>query len=73
MAGPGRVELAILGQTLTVRTEASPEHLRDLAAYLEERVAEVRRVFTGPGKRVIYLAEITYRGDYVHLEMDLKG
>ena len=21
---------------------------------------------------VIYLAEVTYRGDYIHLEMDLK-
>ncbi|HSF03519.1 MAG TPA: cell division protein ZapA [Solirubrobacterales bacterium] len=48
MAGPGRVELTILGQTLTVRTEASPEHLRALAAYLEERVAEVRRVVRDP-------------------------
>ena len=48
MAGPGRVELTILGQTLTVRTEASPEHLGDLAAYLEERVAEVRRVVRDP-------------------------
>ena len=48
MAGPGRVELTILGQTLTVRTEASPEHLRALADYLEERVAEVRRVVRDP-------------------------
>jgi cell division protein ZapA (FtsZ GTPase activity inhibitor) len=35
---PGRVEITLLGQTLTVRTEASPEYLRQLAAYLEERV-----------------------------------
>jgi cell division protein ZapA (FtsZ GTPase activity inhibitor) len=48
MAGAGPVELTILGQTLTVRTEASPEHLRALAAYLEERVAEVRRVVRDP-------------------------
>ena len=35
-------------------------------------VAEVRRVMQGPDGTVIYLAEVTYRGDYIHLEMDLK-
>lgn len=35
-------------------------------------VAEVRRVFTAPDGTVIYLGEVTYRGDYIHLEMDLK-
>ena len=37
----GRVELSLLGQTLTVRTEAPPEYIRRLAAYLEERVTEL--------------------------------
>ena len=36
---PGRVELTLLGQALTVRTEADPEYVRTLARYLEERVA----------------------------------
>jgi cell division protein ZapA (FtsZ GTPase activity inhibitor) len=36
---PGRVELTLLGQALTVRTEADPEYVRSLARYLEERVA----------------------------------
>ena len=35
---PGRVELTLLGLTLTVRTEAEPEYVRTLARYLEERV-----------------------------------
>jgi len=34
----GRVELSLLGQSLTVRTEAPPDYVRRLAAYLEERV-----------------------------------
>ncbi|HEU4370699.1 MAG TPA: cell division protein ZapA [Methylomirabilota bacterium] len=38
----GRVELTLLGQTLTVRTEAPPEYVRRLAAYLEERVNTLR-------------------------------
>ncbi|HEV8615630.1 MAG TPA: cell division protein ZapA [Methylomirabilota bacterium] len=43
MAEPGRVELMLLGQTLTVRSEADPDYLRALAAYLEERVAALRK------------------------------
>lgn len=43
MAEAGRVELTLLGQTLTVRTEAAPEHIRALAAYLEERVGALRK------------------------------
>jgi cell division protein ZapA (FtsZ GTPase activity inhibitor) len=38
----GRVELTLLGQTLTVRTEAPPDYVRRLAAYLEERVNTLR-------------------------------
>jgi cell division protein ZapA (FtsZ GTPase activity inhibitor) len=40
---PGRVELTLLGQALTVRTEADPEYVRTLAHYLEERVAELAK------------------------------
>jgi len=40
---PGRVEISVLGQTLTVRTDASPDYLRQLAAYLEERVSALTR------------------------------
>ena len=39
---------------------------------LSAPVAEVRRVFTSGDGRVIYLAEVTYRGDSVRIEMDLK-
>ena len=42
MAAPGRVEISLLGQTLTVRTEADPEYVRTLAAYIEERVAALK-------------------------------
>lgn len=34
-------------------------------------VANVRRVLNAPDGTVIYLAEVAYRGDYIHLEMDL--
>jgi cell division protein ZapA (FtsZ GTPase activity inhibitor) len=43
LSEPARVELTLLGQTLTVRTEASADYLGSLAHYLEERVATIKR------------------------------
>jgi cell division protein ZapA (FtsZ GTPase activity inhibitor) len=40
---PRRVELTVLGQALTLRSEAPPEYLRQLARYLEERVGTLKR------------------------------
>ena len=42
MAEPERVELTLLGQTLSLRTEASADYLRALAAFVEERVATLQ-------------------------------
>ena len=72
LLGMPSVEIVTARQGLTIST-ADLEVARHLGISVNAPVAEVRRVFTGPGRRVIYLAEITYRGDYVHLEMDLKG
>ena len=54
----GRVELELLGQTLTIRTEASPEYLRSLAAYLEERVAAIQRSGVRDPVRALGLAAL---------------
>ena len=35
-------------------------------------VAEVRRVCAAADGTVLYVGEVTYRGDYIHFEMDLK-
>jgi cell division protein ZapA (FtsZ GTPase activity inhibitor) len=43
MNEPRRVELNLLGQTLTIRSEASPDYLRRLAKFLEDRVAQLKR------------------------------
>ena len=43
MSESHRVEITILGHTLTVRTEASADYVRSLASYLEERVATMKR------------------------------
>jgi cell division protein ZapA (FtsZ GTPase activity inhibitor) len=38
-----RIELTVLGQTLTVRTGESPDYVRSLAAYLEDRVTTMKQ------------------------------
>jgi cell division protein ZapA (FtsZ GTPase activity inhibitor) len=43
MSDSARVEITVLGQTLTLRSEADPAYLRSLAASLEARVAELQR------------------------------
>ena len=43
MSEARRIELNLLGQTLTIRSEASPEYLRRLAKFLEDRVAQLKR------------------------------
>lgn len=65
-------KIATARQVLTIST-ADLEVARHLGISVNAPVAEVRRVFTGPKRRVIYLAEVTYRGDFVHLEIDLKA
>ena len=66
------VRIASARQVLTIST-ADLEVARHLGIDVNAPVAEVRRVFTGPKRRVIYLAEVTYRGDFVHVEFDLKS
>jgi GntR family transcriptional regulator len=58
-------------QTLTIAT-ADIEVARLLQVPLNSPVAEVRRVFTSADRTVMYLGEVTYRGDFVRIEMDLR-
>jgi GntR family transcriptional regulator len=58
-------------QTLTIGT-ADLEVARHLQIPLNSPVAEVRRVFTSADRTVIYLGEVTYRGDFVRIDMDLR-
>jgi GntR family transcriptional regulator len=65
------VTIARARQTLTIST-ADIYVASQIGIPANAPVAEVRRVLCGPDGTVIYVAEITYRGDYIHLEMDLK-
>lgn len=64
------VKIGSARQILTVST-AGAEAASALNISVSAPVAEVRRVFCAPDGTVIYLGELTYRGDFVRVEMDL--
>ena len=53
-----RVELTLLGQTLTVRTEASDDYVRTLARYLESRVTTLRQSGVQDASKALLLAAL---------------
>ncbi len=65
------VTIAAARQVLTIGT-ADLEVAGMLGVAMNAPVAEVRRVFNDAAGTVIYLAEVTYRADAIHVEMDLK-
>ena len=67
---PG-VAIAKAWQTLRIGT-ADVEVARLVGMPVNAPVAEVRRVCRDAAGTVVYLGEITYRGDYIHLDMDLS-
>jgi GntR family transcriptional regulator len=67
---PG-VKVAAAHQTLVIGS-ADVEVAGQLGVPVNTPVAEVRRVCRDASGTVIYLGEVTYRGDYVRLEMDLQ-
>jgi GntR family transcriptional regulator len=66
-----KVTIAQAWQTLEIGT-ADVLVARHLGVPVNAPVAEVRRVCRAKDKTVLYLGEVTYRGDYIHLAMDLK-
>ena len=43
MSESRRVEFQLFGQTLTIRTAESPDYIRALAKYIDERVTALKR------------------------------
>lgn len=66
-----KVCIAHAHQTLRI-SAADVETARLLGMPLNSAVAEVVRVFRDADLRVIYLAEIAYRADFIRFQMDLK-
>jgi GntR family transcriptional regulator len=65
------VKIAKARQTLTIGT-CDVQDASLLGIPVNAPVAHVRRVFNAPDDTVIYLALVTYRGDFVRLEMDMR-
>ncbi|MBL8377425.1 MAG: GntR family transcriptional regulator [Burkholderiales bacterium] len=65
------VKIARARQTLAI-AGADVEVARHLGIGVNAPVAEVRRVCAAADGTVLYVGEVTYRGDYIHFEMDLK-
>jgi cell division protein ZapA (FtsZ GTPase activity inhibitor) len=55
---PARVELTLLGQTLTLRSEADPAYLKALAAFVEKRVAALQRSGVRDPMKALMLAAL---------------
>ena len=66
---PG-VEIGRARQSLDIAV-ADLDVARSLGIAVSAPIAEVRRLFVAPDETVVYVAEAAYRGDYIHLEMDL--
>jgi GntR family transcriptional regulator len=66
-----KVKIAKARQTLAI-SSADVEVAGHLDIPVNAPVAEVRRVCNAPDGTVLYLGEVTYRGDYIHFEMDLR-
>ena len=66
-----KVRIGKARQTLEVGA-ADVEVAQHLGMPVNSPVAEVRRVCCAPDGTVIYLGEVTYRGDFVRYEMELK-
>jgi GntR family transcriptional regulator len=64
------VRIGSARQILTIST-AGVEAANALNISVSAPVAEVRRVVCAPDGTVIYLGELTYRGDYIRVDMDL--
>jgi GntR family transcriptional regulator len=66
------VRIADAHQTLTIgMADAETAALLHIAK--DAPVAHVARIFHDEAGQVIYYAEVTYRGDAIRLEIDLKG
>lgn len=64
------LRIASARQVLTIAT-AGAETAGALNISVSAPVAEVRRVVCAPDGTVIYVGELTYRGDFIRVEMDL--
>ncbi|MCB1714542.1 MAG: UTRA domain-containing protein, partial [Candidatus Competibacteraceae bacterium] len=65
------IEVGRARQTMHI-TKADVEVASLLDIPVGEPMAEVRRIIAAPDGTVIYLAEVSYLGNHIHLDIDLN-
>lgn len=76
MADVNRIEVEILGQKYTIRSQASSEYVRELAAYVEKRANEIRGTSMGQDPvrllalAALYITDELFRLKDEHTESD---
>lgn len=71
MSEPARIDVEILGQRYAIRSEAAPDYVRQLVAYLEQRVAEIRGGAAGQDPtRFLVLAALDITDELFRLRED---
>jgi cell division protein ZapA (FtsZ GTPase activity inhibitor) len=70
MSESQRLELNLLGQTLTLKTEASPDYVRSLGRYLETRVESIRRSGVQDTPRAVLLAALDITDELFRIRED---
>jgi cell division protein ZapA (FtsZ GTPase activity inhibitor) len=65
-----RLELTLLGQTLTLKTEAAPDYVRSLGRYLEGRVETIRRSGVQDTSRAVLLAALDITDELFRIRED---
>src|SRR5215467_835875 len=73
MSEPRRIELTLLGQALTIRSEASADYLRRLAKYLEERVGQLKRSGVADPLTALSLAALDITDELFRAREDKKS
>ena len=68
---PG-IDIGRARQTMHI-AKADVEIAHLLTVPVGEPIAEVRRVLSAPDGTVIYLADVSYLGNHIHLDIDLKA
>ena len=76
MAEVNRVEVELLGQKYMIRSAAAPEYVRELGAYIEKRMTEIRGNSTGQDQTrllalaALYITDELFRLRDEHTEAD---
>jgi GntR family transcriptional regulator len=66
------IDVRTARQTMTI-SKCGIETARLLDLSIGDPIADVRRVLCDGAGRILYLADVIYRGDYVRLDMDLMA